>query len=74
MAGSSFLSAVGTFHRSFVDIWVVTLIVIIVRMTSGSLQDPGLSDAWFQGVGDEGCFIFMMAIIVSQVCTNETTL
>lgn len=33
---------------SLVDVWVVALLCIIVRMTSGSLQPP-MEDTWFQG-------------------------
>jgi uncharacterized paraquat-inducible protein A len=34
---------------SFVDIWVVILLIIIVRMSSGSLQAP-VEGTWFQGI------------------------
>lgn len=51
---------------SFVDVWVVTLISVIVRMPSGSLKPPGEA-AWFQAIGDNGCYVFAAAVVLSQV-------
>lgn len=51
---------------SLVDVWVVTLIVVIVRLKTGMLKGP-FADVWFQGVGESGIFVFLAAIIFSQI-------
>lgn len=50
---------------SFVDVWVVIIIVLALRINESSL--PGLDiSLWVQAVAEGGVFLFCLAVILSQ--------
>jgi len=54
---------------SFIDCWVVSLIVLTIRVNQESL--PGLSIAfWVQAVGERGVGLFLAGILMSQTLSN----
>jgi hypothetical protein len=54
---------------SFIDLWVVSLIVLTIRVNQESL--PGLSIAfWVQAVGERGVGLFLAGILMSQALSN----
>ena len=56
-------------HRSFIDVWVVTVIVLAIRLDEPSFKGLNVG-LWVQAVGEYGVFLFYIAIVLSQVLTN----
>jgi len=54
---------------SFVDVWVVSLIVLTIRINSDSLPGYGVS-IWVQAVAEKGSTLFLGAVLTSQCISN----
>jgi len=54
---------------SFLDCWIVSLIVLTIRLDEASL--PGFNVAfWVQGVAEKGVVLFLAGILLSQLMSN----
>lgn len=59
------LAAMGKW--SFLDVWVVSLIVIAIRLDGDFLLLGFNANIWFQAVAEIGVYVFFVSILLSQV-------